>query len=158
MKIKVRPKSHVDNAGNEKKQRMRSMKTAVSSSPVTLLRRVRLELAREPGHPEGSRRTGYDFIAPVSDDGRILEDAYHDLKDRCRVRRFNETEPDEIGHVIRKRGGSWAFHYDIHGDASQDETGFRLNSHRFVPGEYVSIKEPDGDLKTYRVISVLELD
>jgi hypothetical protein len=74
------------------------------------------------------------------------------------VRRFNGQEPDEVGHVVRKRGGSWAFHYDIHGDPTHDDTGFRLNSHRFVPGEYVSIKEPDGQLKTYRVLSVLELD
>ncbi len=134
------------------------MAAVQSPSPVTLLRRVRLELAREPGHPLGSRNIGYEFIAPVSDDGRILADIYMQLRDRCRVRRFNEDEPDEVGHVVRKRGGAWAFHYDIHGDPAHDETGYRLNSHRFVPGEYVSIKEPDGDLKTYRVISVLELD
>ena len=134
------------------------MSTLQSPSPITLLRRVRMELAREPGHPAGSRDIGYEFIAPVSDDGRILADAYGQLKDRCRVRRFHEGEKDEVGHVVRKRGGAWAFHYDIHGDPLHDETGFRLNSHRFVPGEYVSIKEPDGDLKTYRVISVLVLD
>ncbi|MGE5266757.1 MAG: hypothetical protein ACM3L9_05250 [Deltaproteobacteria bacterium] len=134
------------------------MTDATTQTPVTLLRRVRLELAREPGHPDGSRNIGYEFIAPVSDDGHILEDIFHKLKDRCRVRRFDEGEPDEIGHVVRKRGGAWAFHYDIHGDPTHDDTGFKLNSHRFVPGEYVSIREPEGQLKTYRVISVLELD
>lgn len=134
------------------------MTTVQSPAPVTLLRRVRMELAREPGHPLGSHNIGYEFIAPVSDDGRILVDAYHELKDRCRVRHFHDGQPDEVGHVVRKGGGAWAFHYDIHGDPTHDETGFRINSHRFVPGEYVSIKEPDGDLKTYRVISVLELD
>lgn len=134
------------------------MTNATIQRPVALLRRVRLELAREPGHPEGSRNIGYEFIAPVSDDGHILEDAFHKLKDRCRVRRFNEGEPDEVGHVVRKRGGAWAFHYDIHGDPAHDDTGFKLNSHRFVPGEYVSIREPDGRLMTYRIITVLELD
>jgi hypothetical protein len=133
--------------------------TAIQArSPATMLRRVRLELAREPGHPEGSRNIGYEFIAPVSDEGRILADAYAQLKDRCRVRRFNGSEPDELGHLVRKRGGAWAFHYDIHGDPLHDDTGFRIDTHRFMPGEYVSIKEPAGDLKTYRVISVLELD
>jgi hypothetical protein len=134
------------------------MTDATTQTPVSLLRRVRLELAREPGHPDGSRNIGYEFIAPVSDDGRILEDAFHKLKERCRVRRFDEGEPDEVGHVVRKRGGAWAFHYDIHGDPTHDDTGFKLNSHRFVPGEYVSIREPEGQLKTYRVITVLELD
>jgi hypothetical protein len=133
--------------------------TAIQArSPATMLRRVRLELAREPGHPEGSRNIGYEFIAPVSHEGRILADAYAQLKDRCRVRRFNGSEPDELGHLVRKRGGAWAFHYDIHGDPLHDDTGFRIDTHRFMPGEYVSIKEPAGDLKTYRVISVLELD
>jgi hypothetical protein len=133
--------------------------TAIQArSPATMLRRVRLELAREPGHPEGSRNIGYEFIAPVSDEGRILADAYAQLKDRCRVRRFNGSEPDELGHLVRKRGGAWAFHYDIQGDPLHDDTGFRIDTHRFMPGEYVSIKEPAGDLKTYRVISVLELD
>lgn len=134
------------------------MTDATTQMPATLLRRVRLELAREPGHPDGSRNIGYEFIAPVSDDGRILEDAFQKLKERCRVRRFNEGEPDEVGHVVRKRGGAWAFHYDIHGDPTHDDTGFKINSHRFVPGEYVSIREPEGQLKTYRVITVLELD
>jgi hypothetical protein len=134
------------------------MTDATTQTPATLLRRVRMELAREPGHPDGSRNIGYEFIAPVSDDGRILEDAFHKLKERCRVRRFNEGEPDEVGHVVRKRGGAWAFHYDIHGDPTHDDTGFKINSHRFVPGEYVSIREPEGQLKTYRVITVLELD
>ncbi len=118
------------------------MKNATIEPPATLLRRVRMELAREPGHPEGSRNIGYEFIAPVSHDGHIVEDAYH----------------NEVGHVVRKRGGAWAFHYDIHGDPAHDDTGFKLNSHRFVPGEYVSIREPDGRLKTYRIITVLELD
>lgn len=134
------------------------MTTARPTSPVALLRRVRLELAREPDHPEGSHRTGYEFIAPVDNDGHILVEAYHDMKERCRVRRFSETERDEVGHIVRKRGGAWGFHYDIQGDPSHDETGYRLNSHRFIPGEYVSIKEPNGDLKTFRVVSVLELD
>lgn len=127
-------------------------------SPQALLRRVRLELARDPDHPDGSRNIGYDFIAPIDDSGHIIETAYRQLKDRCRVRRFTEHEPDEVGHIIRKPGGSWAFHYDIHGDPNNDETGYRLDKHVFIPGEYVSLREKDGELKTFRVISVVELD
>ena len=134
------------------------MTTGHTKAPLTLLRRVRLELARDPNHPDGSHAIGYDFIAPVGDDGHIIESAYHDLKERCRVRRFSESEPDEVGHVVRKRGGAWAFHYDIHGDPGHDETGYRIDTHRFIPGEYVSLREQNGELKTFRVVSVLELD
>jgi hypothetical protein len=46
----------------------------------------------------------------------------------------------------------------MHGDPSHDESGFRFASHAFVPGEYVSIKEQDGALRTFHVVSVRELD
>jgi hypothetical protein len=52
----------------------------------------------------------------------------------------------------------WAFHYDIHGDPRQDESGFRFERHAFSPGEYVSIKEQDQVLRTFRVVSVREVD
>ena len=123
-----------------------------------LLRRVRLELARDPEHPEGSRERGYDLIVPLDAKGHINPKAWKEIRDRCRVRRFWADEKDEVGHIVHKPGGAWAFHYDIRGDAQHDETGFRFESHTFVPGEYVSLKEQDGVLRTFRVTSVVELD
>ena len=133
--------------------------TAMSESEAQrLLRRVRLELARDHDFPEGSRDHGYDFIAPVDDRGHIVLAAWRLLRERCRVRRFWAGEADEVGHIVHKPGGAWAFHYDIHGDPQHDETGFRLEKHTLKPGEYVSIKEQDGVLRTFRVVSVVELD
>jgi hypothetical protein len=123
-----------------------------------MLRRVRLELARDHDFPEGSVERGYDFIAPLDLQGHIDLDAWRELRDRCRVRRFWAREREEVGHVLHKRGRVWAFHYDIHGDPSHDEAGFRFDSHAFVPGEYVSINEQDGVMRTFRVISVRKLD
>ena len=123
-----------------------------------LLRCVRLELARDPEFPDGSHVRGYDLIAPLDDKGRIDTKAWKTLRDRCRVRRFWADQGEEIGHIVHKPGGAWAFHYDIRGDAKNDETGFRFESHQFVPGEYVSLKEQDGELRTFRVTSVKELD
>jgi hypothetical protein len=77
------------------------------------LHRIRLELARDHDFPEGSRERGYEFTAPLSDDGRINEGDWRTNRARCRVRRFWNGEPDEVGHLIRKAGGSWAFHYDL---------------------------------------------
>jgi len=124
----------------------------------TLLRRVRLELARDHDFPNGSSERGYDFIAPLDDNGRIVARAWKELHERCRVRRFWAHEKDEVGHIVRKAGGAWAFHYDIHGDPSHDEAGYRLDEHAFIPGEYVSIREQDGVLRTFRVVSVQEID
>ena len=35
-----------------------------------------------------------------------------------------------------------------------DESGYRFGAHVFSPGEYVSIKDEDGDVHTFRVVSV----
>lgn len=122
------------------------------------LHRVRLELARDRDYPEGSRERGYELIVPLDERGHINPKAWKDLKDRCRVRRFWADEKEEIGHIVHMPGGAWAFHYDIRGDARHDGKGFHFESHAFIPGEYVSLKEQDGVLRTFRVTGVGELD
>jgi hypothetical protein len=134
------------------------MTTMSEHQAQRLLRRVRFELARDHDFPEGSRDRGYDFIAPIDDKGHIVPAAWKLLRERCRVRRFWAAEPDEVGHLVHKPGGAWAFHYDIHGDPAHDETGFRFEKHTLKPGEYISIREQDGVLRTFRVISVVETD
>lgn len=117
------------------------------------LNRVRLELARDPEFLEGSTQHGYEFVAPIDSEGHIDVEAWRAIRERCRVRRFWEGEPDEHGHLVRTRSGDWAFHYDISGDPTEDEPGFRFGSHLFKPDEYVSIKEQDGTLRTFKVVS-----
>ena len=118
------------------------------------LSHVRLELARDHDFPEGSRARGYEFIAPLGSDGRIEATEWKSNRDRCRMRRFWNGDPDEIGHLIRKPGGSWAFHYDLLGDPEDEETGYRFGDHKFLAGDYVSIKEHDDVLRTFKVVAV----
>ncbi len=121
--------------------------------------KIRLELARDSDFPDGSRHHGYELVTPLNGDDRIDASVWSRQRARCRVRRFWEGEADEIGHVVRKPGGAWAFHYDINGDEDDDETGYRLGDHRFRIGEYVSIREHDDvRLRTFRVVSVTEAD
>ena len=120
--------------------------------------KIRLELARDPDFPEGSSARGYEFTAPLDHDGRIDHDAWKTHRSRCRVLRFWENEDDEVGHLIRKPGGSWAFHYDLLGDADDDEAGYRFGDHVFRPGEYVSIKEHDDEMRTFKVVMVQPLE
>ncbi len=121
------------------------------------LKKVVLELARDHDFPNGSRDHGYRFTAPLSDDGKIDPDGWKSHRDQCRVVRFWGDEEEEVGHLIRKPGGSWAFHYDIHGDEDSDETGYRFALHTFKPGEYLSIKEHDDQMRTFKVITVSAL-
>jgi hypothetical protein len=118
------------------------------------LRTIRLELARDRDFPEGSAARGYEFVAPLGTDGHIDPEGWRARRKDCRVRRFWEGEDDELGHLVHLRGGAWAFHYDIDGDPDVDEPGYKFDSHVFKEGEYVSIREQDGELRTFRVVTV----
>lgn len=119
------------------------------------MKQISLELARDPDYPNGSREHGYSFVAPLDMDDRIVAEDWKTHRDECQVTRFWGDEEHEFGHLVRKPGGSWAFHYNIHGD--EDEAGYRFGDERFRPGEYVAIKEHDGVTRTFKVITVIKL-
>ncbi|HVZ68353.1 MAG TPA: hypothetical protein VG891_02745 [Rhizomicrobium sp.] len=122
---------------------------------MTHLCRIRLELARTEGFPEGSSQHGYVFVAPLDDKGHIDAPAWRPLKDRCFVTRFWGDEPVQHG-TLRHVGGGWRFDYErnTHGD---DEPFFKLEKHVMEPGAYVSLTEQDGVQRPFRVISVERL-
>ncbi|MGI9406713.1 MAG: hypothetical protein ACR2O4_10115 [Hyphomicrobiaceae bacterium] len=121
-----------------------------------LLKKIHLELARDPDFPNGSRHHGYEFLAPLDKDRHIDPAGWKKVREKCRVHRFWGDAEKEIGHLIRKPGGSWAFHYDIHGDEDDDETGHRFDAEVFETGEYVSIMEHDDVMRTFRVTRVTD--
>ncbi len=118
------------------------------------LSKIRIEMARNPEFPDGSAAHGYEFVAPLNSADHIDAEAWHQLRAKCRVKRFWQGEPDELGHLVRKPGGSWAFHYDVHGDENDDETGYRLGNHIIRSGDYISIREHDEEMHTFKIVSV----
>lgn len=122
-----------------------------------VLKRIRMHLARSKQFPSGSPRHGYEFVAPLNGDGHIDAELWRKYREHCGVRRFWEGDDDEIGHLAHKPGGKdhaqWVFDYDADGD-EDDEAGYRFAAHAFRPGEYVSIRDEDGEMHTFRVVSV----
>jgi hypothetical protein len=118
------------------------------------LRKIRLELARDREFPTGSSARGYAFVAPLDKDGHIDVEAWKKHRRDCTVRRFWENEDEFHGHLLHTQGGRWVFHYDLDSEPEPDEPGYHFESHRFVTGEYVSITEHDGVLRTFRIVSV----
>ena len=118
---------------------------------------IRLELARDHDFPSGSREHGYELVAPLGDDGRLSAGEWKSHRARCRVKRFWGDERPELGFLVHKPGGTWAFDYDPK-VTSDDEPGFKLDKHRFAPGEYVSFLDHDGKMRTFIVARVSELD
>ncbi len=121
------------------------------------MKKISLELARDKDFPNGSRDHGYIFVAPLDIDDRIVAEEWKVHRQECLVTRFWGDDEHETGHLVRKPGGAWAFHYDINGDEEDDETGYRFGDERFRPGEYVSIREHDGITRTFKVISANKL-
>ena len=115
-------------------------------------RRIRLELAREKGHPEGSARDGYILVLPLDAQARIDVEAWKEHRNLCRIVQFREGAEDEIGSLQRKQGGGWTFHYYSPLNA-EDEKVLHLESDQFIIGAYVAIREDDRP-HTFRVASV----
>ena len=121
------------------------------------MKQIRMELARDPEFPQGSRLHGYTLVAPLDNMDRIDAAEWKANREKCRVTRFWGSDEHEVGHLVRKPGGAWAFHYDIHGNEDDDETGYRFGDERFRPGEYVSIREQDGEMRTFRVVTATDI-
>jgi hypothetical protein len=122
-----------------------------------MLQTIALRLARSPEHPQGSSRHGYDIIAPLDPSGHLDAESWRKARDRCRVRRIWDGEPVRHGRLVHRAGGAdgatWIIDYDDR-TTTDDEAGYRLSSHRFVEGEYVSIRDDDGKLHTFVVTHI----
>ncbi|WP_457107420.1 hypothetical protein [Methylobacterium sp. P5_C11] len=124
--------------------------------------RVTLTLARCPEHPDGSAGRGYEILAPLGPDGHLDVALWHEARDRCRVRRFWTGEADWHGRLVHRAGGeggaTWLIDYEDWTN-EDDEAGYRLGTHAFVEGEYVSIRDAgDAVYRTFKVARVSRVD
>jgi len=122
------------------------------------LRKVTLHAARSKEFPQGSIRHGYDFIAPLTEDGHIDLEAWKAHRGECFAHRFWAGEPAMQGLLVHRAGGpggsTWAFEWKFPHAVDEEEEGFRFGDHTFRAGEYVSVREAEGELLTFRVVSV----
>ena len=107
-----------------------------------MLHRIMLQLARSKEFPEGSFLHGYEITAPLDNNGLLDPVEWARNRALCRVRRFWPNEADRQGVLVHRPGGSggatWLIDYDQN-HPGDEEAGYRLNQHRFAPGEYVTI-------------------
>lgn len=115
---------------------------------------VRLELARTEGFPQGSPSRCYLLRLPLTPEGTIDEPARAADPGRATVRRFWPNEPDLAGYVIRTAQG-WAFSYRLGDD--DDESVFHLETHPMRIGNYLTLTEPNGEQRPFRVTSVVPI-
>jgi len=122
----------------------------------TAFKRIELHLARSKEFPSGSAYHGYKVIAPLDDKGHIDPKLWKNHKKQCRVHRFWQGQDDQDGFLVHKPGGSeharWVFDYD-ETRVDDDEAGYRFGAHVFAPGEYLTLRDHNGE-HTFKVISV----
>jgi hypothetical protein len=114
------------------------------------LTQIVLQLARNPGYPDGDAGQGYILVAPLDADGKLDPKAWREARAACTVIRFKPGEERDADGRLMHRGADWFFHYD-EAREGVDEPVFRLGDHRLLMGDYVTIHENDGQSLTYRV-------
>lgn len=121
-----------------------------------MLQRITLHLARTPEFPEGSAERGYELVAPLNASDHLEVEEWRKHRGECRVKRFWRDETDRRGSLIhhgRTESGTWAIRYAGH-DSNDEEAGVRLDAHRFVKDEYVSIRDEEGRSHTFKIAGI----
>jgi hypothetical protein len=113
---------------------------------------IHLALARSAEAPNGDPSHFYEFRAPLDSTGHLDHAQWPHCRQFCVVGKYERGVIAEKGLLLHTRNGKWVFSYKS--GESDDETVFRLSSHVFKPGEYVSITEHDGVQRTFHVDSV----
>ena len=115
--------------------------------------RVRLELARSKEAPEGDALHGYVFVAPLDAKGHLDANDWKAHKSQCTVESFKHGTAHQKGHLVHV-GQGWHFDYDA-GKRDDDELLYKLDRHKIKQGEYLSVTEHDGVLRTFKVVSLV---
>jgi hypothetical protein len=115
---------------------------------------IRLEPAPGPHEPLGD--AAYDFVAPLDTRGMIDADAWRRDRALCFVHRIISRDTVQHGLLVHRPGGphgaTWIFDYEP--GQGEEETGFRFEAHAFTVGAYVSVRDADDQIRTFRVASV----
>ena len=115
------------------------------------LYRVHMTLARNDEYPNGSPAHGYDAVLPLDSEMRLDPEAWRQHSKECAVRRFWGDEEDAHGR-LRHIGRGWVIDYD-EDEVDDNEPFFKLDKHVVRPGEYLSVTEWDGEMRTFYVVT-----
>jgi hypothetical protein len=112
---------------------------------------------RSKEFPSGSDRHGYEFVAPLNARWAHRSPAVADLSRTLRRASIPGGRGRRARQLVHRPGSAeharWAFDYDETAE-HDDEASYRFADHVFRNGEYVWIRGEDGEMQTFRVVSV----
>src|ERR1700694_5655501 len=77
-----------------------SPKPILNTSLPAQFRQIRIELAREPGHPEGDTGVAYIIVAPLDEDDRIDPTLWREFREACRIGCSIQSISSASGRII----------------------------------------------------------
>ena len=110
--LRNQPRQSKNNRGHDRRQATHRSDTDMQSvHPKPILntslppqfRQIRIELAREPGHPEGDTGFAYVIVAPLDANDRIDARLWREHREACRIARLRPDQDDELGHLVHRR-------------------------------------------------------
>jgi hypothetical protein len=108
--------------------------------------RVMALLASGPGFPEGDVAQGVELAVRLTPQGQIDPAA---AAEGFRVRRFWADREDWQG-ALEYLDEGWA----LRNDRSADEPLWAIELRLLRPGDYITLRRPDGDDAVFRIVSV----
>lgn len=105
-------------------------------------------LARSPDQPAGDTRTGIELTVCLTGRGQLDPNAC--LETTGRIRRFWPDRPDWQGTLQHIDEGRWG----LQAATNADEPLRELDAPIFRPGEYLTLRRPNGEELVFRIVSV----
>jgi hypothetical protein len=111
-------------------------------------------LAAGPGLPLGSIDHGLELHLLLTSQGQIDAAAYFADASPWPARRFRPGRPDWRGEVVLVDDGDVDAGWGLRGEQGMDEPVWTLDGRIFRPGDYITIRRPDGEELVFRIVSV----
>ncbi len=111
--------------------------------------RVTALLIRAPELPAGDTRCGIELDLCLTPRGEP-DPAAGDTEAAWRVRRFWRDRPDWHGFLVPLDNG-----WGLRGHSDPDEPLRVIEGRSFRPGEYLTLRRPNGEELLFRIVSVL---
>lgn len=112
------------------------------------LSRVTALLARGPDQPHGDTRCGIEMDVCLTPQGQLDPEACE--FQNWRVRRFWRDRPDWRGALIQMDRRHWG----MQASTGPDEPLRELIGGIYRPGEYLTLRRPNGEELVFRIVSV----
>jgi hypothetical protein len=113
------------------------------------MQQISLRLASGPGLPEGDPFWGLELTAVLTPEAQIDAIAWELDPEPWPARRFWPDRDDWHGELIRA-ADAWA----LRAKQDDNEPLWLLEGKLFRPGEYVTIRQPDGEEWVFRTVGV----